>query len=354
MATNFPTSLDALTNPTSGQTLNSPSHSTQHANSNDAIEALQAKVGVNSSAVTTSLDYIVRNLPAANITSGTLPSARLAGITSLSLSAGTGAIIKSTEQRLVSGTNQSAGLYLGDNSSGNTATGGIEVSWDSGNTNPIIGIGVTRDTRGTKITMDYAGILRFYSAGSQVLSISATTANFANTVAAPTGNFATANIGTTVLQGTATAQGAGIAYTGATTGGGTANQIGFRWSSPDIIGTVDNVTSCVVGTVSDRRFKTNIQTLENGLATIKQLRPVTYNPLDVIGFDENNQIIVGDKDPYDTVEGFIADEVEQVAPWLVKGGENGGYQSVNYALITPMLVQAIQALDQRLSELESA
>lgn len=60
MATNFPSSLDSLTNPTSGNTLNSPSHSSQHANSNDAIEAIQAKVGVDNSAVTTSLDYKVR------------------------------------------------------------------------------------------------------------------------------------------------------------------------------------------------------------------------------------------------------------------------------------------------------
>jgi hypothetical protein len=45
--------------------LNSPSHSAQHANSNDAIEALQAKVGVDSSAVTSSLDYKVAQLEAA-------------------------------------------------------------------------------------------------------------------------------------------------------------------------------------------------------------------------------------------------------------------------------------------------
>jgi hypothetical protein len=57
MATNFPASLDSLTNPTSSDSLNSPSHSAQHANSNDAIEALQAKVGADSSAVTTSHDY---------------------------------------------------------------------------------------------------------------------------------------------------------------------------------------------------------------------------------------------------------------------------------------------------------
>ena len=59
MATNFPASLDTLTNPTSSDSLSSPSHSAQHANVNDAVEALQAKVGADSSAVTTSLDYKV-------------------------------------------------------------------------------------------------------------------------------------------------------------------------------------------------------------------------------------------------------------------------------------------------------
>jgi len=61
MSVNFPTSLDALTNPLSTDYLNSPDHATQHANANDAVEALEAKVGVDSSAVTTSLDYIVSN-----------------------------------------------------------------------------------------------------------------------------------------------------------------------------------------------------------------------------------------------------------------------------------------------------
>lgn len=60
MSTNFPTSLDSLSNPSSGNTLNSPSHSTQHANANDAIEVLEAKVGVDNSAVSTSHDYKIR------------------------------------------------------------------------------------------------------------------------------------------------------------------------------------------------------------------------------------------------------------------------------------------------------
>lgn len=62
MATDFPTGLDALTNPTATDYLNSPSHAGQHANANDAIEALQAKVGINSSAVTSSLDYKITSI----------------------------------------------------------------------------------------------------------------------------------------------------------------------------------------------------------------------------------------------------------------------------------------------------
>ena len=61
MATNFPTSIDSLTNPNSTDTLDSPSHSGQHSDANDAIEALEAKVGVNGSAVTSSLDYQMEN-----------------------------------------------------------------------------------------------------------------------------------------------------------------------------------------------------------------------------------------------------------------------------------------------------
>lgn len=41
MATNFPTSVDVLTNPTANDSLNLPSHATQHANANDAIEAIE-------------------------------------------------------------------------------------------------------------------------------------------------------------------------------------------------------------------------------------------------------------------------------------------------------------------------
>jgi microcystin-dependent protein len=69
MATNFPASLDALSNPTGSSSLTSPDHAGQHTDANDAIEALQAKVGVDSSAVTTSLDYKVAVLSPSGLVS---------------------------------------------------------------------------------------------------------------------------------------------------------------------------------------------------------------------------------------------------------------------------------------------
>ncbi len=67
MATNFPENLDSLVNPQPSDSVAVVSHAAQHANANDAIEALEAKVGVNNSAVTTSLDYRVRSLENASL-----------------------------------------------------------------------------------------------------------------------------------------------------------------------------------------------------------------------------------------------------------------------------------------------
>jgi len=57
MAISFPEDLDTLVNPSSTDTLDSPSHAGQHSDVNDAVEALEAKVGADSSAVTSSHDY---------------------------------------------------------------------------------------------------------------------------------------------------------------------------------------------------------------------------------------------------------------------------------------------------------
>lgn len=45
MATNYPGALDSFTNPSAGDALDSPSHAGQHADANDAIEAVQTELG---------------------------------------------------------------------------------------------------------------------------------------------------------------------------------------------------------------------------------------------------------------------------------------------------------------------
>lgn len=60
MSTNFPYDLDTLQNPTPTSTMSEVPHDQQHSNANDAIRALEAKVGVEWSDDSNSLDYQIR------------------------------------------------------------------------------------------------------------------------------------------------------------------------------------------------------------------------------------------------------------------------------------------------------
>ena len=62
MATTFPASKDDFINPQPTDSTQLVSHAAQHANANDAIEALETKVGVTDSTDPNSLDYKVRQL----------------------------------------------------------------------------------------------------------------------------------------------------------------------------------------------------------------------------------------------------------------------------------------------------
>lgn len=67
MSINFPTTLDSFANPVGTDLLenanNALDHDRQHSDANDAIEALEAKVGINGSAVTSTHDYKLSSIP---------------------------------------------------------------------------------------------------------------------------------------------------------------------------------------------------------------------------------------------------------------------------------------------------
>lgn len=86
---------------------------------------------------------------------------------------------------------------------------------------------------------------------------------------------------------------------------------------------------------SDARFKKDITSITRGLDTVKKLRPVTYDwrsdEFPDRNFDTRNH------------SGFIAQEIGEVLPNVVTE-IGGGYLSVNYTEVIPVLTRAIQEL----------
>ena len=116
MPINYPTSLDNFTNPSASDAMNSVTvpHATQHANINDAVEALEAKVGVNGSAVTTSLDYRVTVLENAEIPD-TIIDAKGDLIAGSAADTATRLAVGANETRLVADSAEATGLkYVAD------------------------------------------------------------------------------------------------------------------------------------------------------------------------------------------------------------------------------------------------
>ena len=95
------------------------------------------------------------------------------------------------------------------------------------------------------------------------------------------------------------------------------------------------LTATTCNCPSDRRFKRNIADLPNALETISRLRGVHFDwrcdAFSDRGFDEKRQI------------GLIAQETLEVVPEVVRLGPDG-YYAVDYARLTPVLVEAVKDL----------
>ncbi len=128
---------------------------------------------------------------------------------------------------------------------------------------------------------------------------------------------------------------------------GTGNQVVFYNS---VTSTHNDIQVANVYNFSDGRAKTNISTINNGLNTILNLRPVSYN-----WKNDNNNVNsrstenTQTQSTEDTQYGFIAQEFEKVLPDAVTTDENG-YKLINYTAVIPHLVQSIQELQGVVAE----
>ena len=114
-------------------------------------------------------------------------------------------------------------------------------------------------------------------------------------------------------------------------GGSTINALTFDMSDAGAATFNNNVTA-----FSDERLKDNIETLEDGLAKVEQLRGVTYT-----------------RDGRENI-GVIAQEVEKILPEIVLTADDEmGTKSVDYSRITAVLIEAVKDLSARVKELEN-
>ena len=94
---------------------------------------------------------------------------------------------------------------------------------------------------------------------------------------------------------------------------------------------------------SDARYKTNVQDLLQALETVLQLRGVKHN--------WTTAKVNGKTFSPETTLGFIAQEVEQHLPELVRTDAQG-YKTVDYAKISVLLVEAVKAQQKQLNAQE--
>jgi Chaperone of endosialidase len=89
---------------------------------------------------------------------------------------------------------------------------------------------------------------------------------------------------------------------------------------------------------SSQRWKTNIQTLEGALEKVQALRGVSYD------WKDNGKHDIG----------LVAEEVGQVVPEAMVYAANGqDATSVDYALLVPVLIEAIKEQQAMIEELQA-
>ncbi|NQV88098.1 MAG: tail fiber domain-containing protein, partial [Parcubacteria group bacterium] len=92
----------------------------------------------------------------------------------------------------------------------------------------------------------------------------------------------------------------------------------------------------IIRTPSDAKLKTKVTPVTNALEKVLSLNGVYYNWKDTNRFGSEREL------------GFIAQEVEEVVPEVVRSG--GEYKSLNYQNLTALLAGAVQELNSKIND----
>ncbi len=115
-------------------------------------------------------------------------------------------------------------------------------------------------------------------------------------------------------------------------------KVGIGTNTPsEKLHVIGNVLASSHMTISDVRYKQNINTLQGSLTNVLKLRGVSYEMKaehKEKGFGTGTQV------------GVIAQEVEAVYPQLINTSSDG-YKGVDYSKFTPILIEAIKELNAK-------
>jgi len=152
-----------------------------------------------------------------------------------------------------------------------------------------------------------------------------------------------------IASDTAPLQVTGGSVTAVALRGGTNNYFMafYKQSNNTLIGSITGSTGS--GTsfneTSDYRLKENLNYSWDATTRLKQLKPARFNFI---------------ADPDNTVDGFIAHEVQEVAPHAITGEKDAVdsnnapvYQQIDKGKLIPLLVKTIQELEARITTLEA-
>jgi len=338
VTTNFPSSIDNFTNPTTSDTMASPSHSAQHADVNDAVEAIETAL----------LDGAPLHIDDANERVGigtTTPNV------ALEVSSNAPLVYITDNDNLLSDNAHSAGLLFRD--SANSLSGGI--GYLSGS-NQDMDIG----------TWTPNGRLDFHT-GSGATQMSITSSgNVGIGTTSPSQKLQVqGNIlvnGDLLIEGyTNPSQPAGNIHSyasssrsawssAATSDGSTRYHMRFASPSYPTCGWIYTRNGNVYYVNnSDYRLKENIVPLTGASERVMQLQPCTFNRINSPGVVD---------------EGFIAHEVQAVVPTAICGDKdevdeegNPVYQGIDQSKMIPLLTAALQealtTIDQLTARIEA-
>ncbi len=138
------------------------------------------------------------------------------------------------------------------------------------------------------------------------------------------------------------------------------NNYGYVGSSTKKIyrGHFYDLTTTLLTTLSDRKIKENIQPINGALAKILQLDGKTYDiKRDFVFADTDEDMPTRKREEIEKSRldriGFIAQELEEIFPELVKYDEESDLKSVDYIGLIPVLVEAIKELTEKVELLEN-